>query len=197
MRWDYGDDERYHFSQCITLRPLLQALLLQLNKRNSTLGIFLSNPTISILVGKYYIVVVDPVNKQQWIRLFRVITVSVNSAAFFAGKMAAGAINKRRLQQTQYPNHKHKRPKKQNRKPNISPTHTRNTHSSNHRNSPQRPQPYHHQGIYQWYGKNRNEKGGGVGFLIRNDIGNITEEHEPNSNNNSEHKWITIKGRSN
>ena len=43
----------------------------------------------------------------------------------------------------------------------------------------------------------KNQKGGGVGFLIRNDITNITEEHEPNSINNSEHKWITIKGRTN
>ena len=29
---------------------------------------------------------------------------------------------------------------------------------------------------YQWYGKNRNEKGGGVGFLMRNDITNKTED---------------------
>ena len=35
------------------------------------------------------------------IRLYRVITDSVNSAAFFAVKMAARAINKRRLQQWQ------------------------------------------------------------------------------------------------
>ena len=46
---------------------------------------------------------------------------------------------------------------------------------------------------YEWRGKERNNKeGGGIGFLIRKDIINITEDIE-DLNPQSETKWIKLK----
>ena len=51
---------------------------------------------------------------------------------------------------------------------------------------------------YQWLGHNReNKKGGGIGFLIRNDIKKLFEEHEVPNSNDTEIKWIKIKGKTN
>ena len=50
---------------------------------------------------------------------------------------------------------------------------------------------------YQWIGRNREEKGGGVGFLIRNDIKTLIEESNTPPNNFLESKWITVKGNAN
>ena len=50
---------------------------------------------------------------------------------------------------------------------------------------------------YKWIGKNRTSKtGGGIGFLIRNDISNITCE-DPNTKeeNNTETLWIKIRSK--
>ena len=51
---------------------------------------------------------------------------------------------------------------------------------------------------YQWLGKNRaHQEGGGVGFLIRNDIKDQIEEIEMTEENLMEKKWIKLKGKTN
>ena len=50
---------------------------------------------------------------------------------------------------------------------------------------------------YHWCGKNRDNKGGGIGFLIRNDIRSLIEEPETEPDENTEIKWITVKGITN
>jgi len=49
---------------------------------------------------------------------------------------------------------------------------------------------------YKWVGKERKDKqGGGIGFLIRNDIANLTETTEPNPNHSTETLWLKLKTR--
>ena len=49
---------------------------------------------------------------------------------------------------------------------------------------------------YQWLGQNRPQKGGGVGFLIRNDIKSLIEEMNTPPSTTLESKWITLKSAS-
>ena len=49
---------------------------------------------------------------------------------------------------------------------------------------------------YQWLGQNRPQKGGGVGFLIRNDIKSLIEEINTPPSTTLESKWITLKSAS-
>ena len=47
---------------------------------------------------------------------------------------------------------------------------------------------------YQWIGQNRPHKGGGIGFLVRNDTKDLIEERKTPPSTNLESKWITLKG---
>ena len=49
---------------------------------------------------------------------------------------------------------------------------------------------------YQWLGQNIPQKGGGVGFLIRNDIKSLIEEMNTPPSTTLESKWITLKSAS-
>ena len=46
---------------------------------------------------------------------------------------------------------------------------------------------------YQWVGRNRDKNGGGVGFLIRNDIKGIVTESESPHSEYIENMWIKVK----